>query len=156
MKSQKIQFVNFPVVPRKKPYLPVVNSIQDEELIISQGYPDLKRIYDQTRSEGCLFFSTSEYTISKICQVPMKKKRFINSSVPMYVFWFRPSFQTFTKLMMVPISLLRKLNKRLIIYLDKIIIFGQTWEETLTARDTLIFLLQNLGFPQLTNLSREI
>jgi len=61
-------------------------------------------------------------------------------------FGLGPAPRLFTKLMKVPISLLRKPNRRLIVYLDDILIMGKSIQEIITARDTIIFLLQNLGF----------
>lgn len=55
--------------------------------------------------------------------------------------------------MKVPIALLRRLNVRLIIFLDDILIFAFSVAELNQARDTLIFLLQNLGF--LINLKKS-
>ena len=52
----------------------------------------------------------------------------------------------FSKLLEVPIALLRQVNIRLVIYLDDILLMGRTLEEILMGRDTLIFLLQHLGF----------
>ena len=52
----------------------------------------------------------------------------------------------FSKLLKVPIALLRWLNIRLVIYLDDILLMGQTLEENIRGQDTLIFLLQHLGF----------
>ena len=52
----------------------------------------------------------------------------------------------FTKLMGIPISLLRKLYVRLFIFLDNILLMLFSKEELTLARDTLIYLLQNLGF----------
>ena len=52
----------------------------------------------------------------------------------------------FSKLLKVPIALVRRLNIRLVIYLDDILLMGRTLEEILMSRDTLIFLLQHLGF----------
>ena len=46
----------------------------------------------------------------------------------------------------VPIALLRRLNIPLVIYLDDILLTRRTLEEVLMSRDTLIFLLQHLGF----------
>ena len=51
----------------------------------------------------------------------------------------------FSKLLKVPIALLRRLI-RLVIYFDNIFLMGRTLEEILMSRDTLIFLLQHLGF----------
>ena len=52
----------------------------------------------------------------------------------------------FTKLMKIPIVVIRRLNGRIIIYLDNILIIAGSEEELLILRDTLIFLLQNWGF----------
>ena len=45
--------------------------------------------------------------------------------------------------MKIPISIIRRLHGRIIVYLDDIIL---SREELLVLRDTLIYLLQNLGF----------
>ena len=45
-----------------------------------------------------------------------------------------------------PISLLRCLNIRVLIYLDDILLMSQSIERLLVARDTVIFLLQHVGF----------
>ena len=52
----------------------------------------------------------------------------------------------FTKLSKVSLALLRRINIRIIIYLDDMLLMGRTLPETLMARGTLIFLLQHLGF----------
>ena len=52
----------------------------------------------------------------------------------------------FTKLLKIPVSELRRLNILIMIYLDDMLLIGHRIEETLMARDTLIFLLQQLGF----------
>ena len=52
----------------------------------------------------------------------------------------------FTKLLKVPISLLRKLNVRIIIYLDDILLMASSLEDLMMAINTLIFILQHLGF----------
>ena len=49
------------------------------------------------------------------------------------------------KLMKIPISVMRKLNVRLIIFLDDILIIASTKKKLIQARDTLIFPLQTLG-----------
>ena len=57
-----------------------------------------------------------------------------------------PAPRIFTKLMKVPISLLRRLNIRLIVFLDDILILAKTFQEAEMTRNTLIFVLQHLGF----------
>ena len=51
----------------------------------------------------------------------------------------------FTKVMKVPMSLLRHLNFRIHIYIDDMILMASSLEEILQARDTTIYLLQTLG-----------
>ena len=60
----------------------------------------------------------------------------------------------FTKLPKIPVSVLRRINIRMVIYLDNMLIMGQTMEEILMSRDTVIFLLQHLGF--VLNLEKSI
>lgn len=60
-------------------------------------------------------------------------------------FGLGPAPRLFTKLLKVPISLLRRINIRVVIFLDDLLIFGST-EEIIMARDTVLFLLENLGF----------
>ena len=59
-------------------------------------------------------------------------------------FGLGPAPRIFTKLMKVPVAVLRRLNIRLIVFLDDILIMGKSKEDLLIARDTLAFLLQNL------------
>ena len=63
--------------------------------------------------------------------------------IPLLIFW--PAPLIFTKLLKVPIALLRKINVRIIL-LDDMLVMAQTLEEIFQAKETLIFLLQNLGF----------
>ena len=56
--------------------------------------------------------------------------------------------------MKVPMCLLRKLNVRLIIFLDDILLMAASREEIIVARDTLIYLLQGLGF--LINIKKSV
>ena len=61
-------------------------------------------------------------------------------------FGLGPAPRIFSKLLKVPIPLLRRLHIRLMIYLDDILLMGRTLEEILMSRYLLIFLLQHLGF----------
>ena len=61
-------------------------------------------------------------------------------------FGLGPAPRIFSKLLKVPITLMRRLNIHLVIYLDDILLMGRTLEEILMSRDTLIFLLQHLSF----------
>ena len=61
-------------------------------------------------------------------------------------FGIGPAPRLFTKLLKVLTSVLRRLNIRLVIYLDDILIFGSSKEEIEMTRDTTLYLLENLGF----------
>ena len=56
-------------------------------------------------------------------------------------FGLGPAPRVFTKLMQIPIALVRSLNVWLII-----LVMGSSLEEIMMSRDTLIFVLQNLRF----------
>ena len=60
-------------------------------------------------------------------------------------FGLSPAPLVFTKLLKVPISLLRKPSVK-IIYLDDMLLMASSLEDLLMARDTLIFIIQHLGF----------
>ena len=61
-------------------------------------------------------------------------------------FGLGPAPLIFTKLLKIPIALLRRINVRIIIFLDDMLVMAQTLKEISQAKETLIFLLQNLGF----------
>ena len=71
-----------------------------------------------------------------------------------FSFGLGPAPRIFTKLLKVPIAFLRRVNIRIIIYLDDMLLMGRTLPEILMARDTLIFLLQYLGF--VINLKKSV
>ena len=56
-----------------------------------------------------------------------------------------PAPRIFSKLLKIPIAPLTRLNIRLVIYLDDILLMGRP-KKVLMSWDTLIFLLQHLGF----------
>ena len=43
-------------------------------------------------------------------------------------------------------TILRRINIKIIIYLDDILLIGHSLEELVMSRDTVMFLLQHLGF----------
>ena len=57
-----------------------------------------------------------------------------------------PGPRIFTKLLKVPLTVLRRLMIKLVAYLDDLLIMGKTIEETLQARDSVLYLFQQLGF----------
>ena len=60
-------------------------------------------------------------------------------------FGLGPAPRIFTKLLKIPISLLRKLNVKIIIYLDDMLLMSSSQIDLKMGRDTLIFILQHLG-----------
>ena len=54
--------------------------------------------------------------------------------------------RTFTKLLKIPVLVLRRWSILITVYLDDMLLTCYTIEETLMARDIVIFLLQQLGF----------
>ena len=61
-------------------------------------------------------------------------------------FGLGPVPRIFTKLLKVPVTILRRINIRIIFYLDDILLIGHSLEEIVMSRDTVMFLLQHLGF----------
>ena len=61
-------------------------------------------------------------------------------------FGLGPAPRVFTNILKVQISLLRRLNIRTLVYLDNMLLMSQSIERLVIARDTVIFLLQHLGF----------
>ena len=102
----------------------------------------------QTGHEECLLFSTTSSNLNKICQIFMVRKPL---RVSLTMFWLRPSTSNFLK---ASISVLRRINIPVIIYLDSMLLMGQTMKETLMSRDTTIFPLQHLGF--IVNMDKSI
>ena len=62
------------------------------------------------------------------------------------MFWFGLAPTIFKKLLKIPISALKRLMIRIIIYLDDLLILGKSVSELFMTRDSAIFLLQDLGF----------
>ena len=69
-------------------------------------------------------------------------------------FGLGPAPRIFTKLLKIPIAVLRRINIRLIIYLDDILLMAQSLLEMNMARDTLMFLFQHLGM--VINLKKSV
>ena len=70
-------------------------------------------------------------------------RKFTRISVPM--FWLGSCPQIFTKLLKIPIVILRRIDLRMIIYLDMFLI-GHSIAEIRICHKTSIFLLHHMGF----------
>ena len=69
-------------------------------------------------------------------------------------FGLGPEPGLFKKLIKVPVSIFGKLYIRIVVYLDNFLILGKTLEETILSSNTVIYLLQNLGF--FVNLKKSV
>ena len=87
-----------------------------------------RRFPMQDRSRRRLLWISSQQTVNKICQMVTQPPN------------------VFTKLLKIPIAILREIIIQIIVYMDDALLMGWTWQEIMTARDTMIFLLQNLDF----------
>ena len=65
-----------------------------------------------------------------------------------------PAPYVFTKLLKIPIAFLRTIGTLIIIYLDDMLLIGRTAENVQMYRDTVILLLQELGF--VINLKKSV
>ena len=61
-------------------------------------------------------------------------------------FGLGPVQKVFNKLLNIPVSLLRRINIRIFVYLNDALLMRWSLQEIMKARDTYIFLLQNVGF----------
>ena len=69
-------------------------------------------------------------------------------------FGLGPAPRIFTKIMKVPISILRKSNVYLVIYLDDIILMASSLGKIQMARDSAMFIFHHLGF--LINMKKSV
>lgn len=99
----------------------------------SQKFAKTKRSDDKTRSTRCLLQCSSMRWHEEICKLSVGGQLL---RILMPLLWSRSSSKI----------LLRRINIRLIIYLDDILIMGETLAEILVNQDSIIFLIQHLGF----------
>ena len=59
---------------------------------------------------------------------------------------FGPGPRSFTKLLKVPVAVLRRVNIGIIVYLDEMLLMGSTLPEILMVRDTQSFCITTFGF----------
>ena len=57
-----------------------------------------------------------------------------------------PGQKSFTKLLKVPVAVLRRVNIGIIVYLDEMLLMGSTLPEILMVRDTQSFCIMTFGF----------
>ena len=110
-----------------------LSALQDGVSGPPEGSPPAKRLNGKSGYEGRLLLHSSGKGVSKVCKVPLERKTL---PVPMPVLRVSPCpLSVFSKLLKAPTALLRRLNIRLIIYLDDILIMGQSQSEIDMARE---------------------
>ncbi|XP_070573977.1 uncharacterized protein [Ptychodera flava] len=120
-----------------------LRAFQDGRLAHAEGSPERRRLDMQGGSEGCLLKYTGQSDTSKYLKFQWRQKMY---QFLCLTFGLASAPRIFTKLMKPVIAILRRLGIRLIIYLDDIRLMNQSKELLLQDRDTLLFLLQQLGF----------
>ena len=129
--------------PEKSKFVYTIPAIEN------RGPPSNKRslagtgLHAQDCSSRCTFYNTNKSKVQEIPQVQMGEKP-VRVFCP--CFGLGPAPLIFTILMKIPISLMRRINIRLIIYLGEILIMARPVQELIFHRDTVVYLLQNLGF----------
>ena len=88
--------------------------------------------------EKCLFFSSTASVIKELFSVSWSGNLY--EFLCLY-FSLGPAPRIFTKLLKKTVSVLSRINIQIVIYLDDMLIMGQTVQEILMSRDTVIFLL---------------
>ena len=103
-----------------------------------------------------LFHYTEFHILCMLCEYQLCFEKYISSSSSSSssLFWFRDSSKRFLKITKNPNWCFGTNNIRIIVYLNDTSLMWQTLQETMTARVTLISLLQNQEF--VINLKKSI
>ena len=118
-------------------------SFQNGRSFPLEGNTSLRGLYIQDRPKRYIYF------------VPLNplSKRFLSFKWKDLIYQFlclcfdlRSASRIFTNLLKILTSLMGKLNVRLIIFLDNILLMAALAEGLTLAQDSLIYLFQNLGF----------
>ena len=101
------------------------------------------RLHVQNRFKRCIFQCAAKQGVLEII-----KNSMVGGLYEFHCLCFAlgPAPIAFTKLLKFPVSVLRCLMIHTITFLEDLLIFGNTIEEILVARDSVIFLLQHLEF----------
>ena len=95
-----------------------------------------ERLHAQAGYERCLFFSSALSVIKKICSVFMVREFLL---IPLLMFWLGTSPQNHHKGLKIPVFVRRRINIRIVICLDNMLIIRRSLEEIIMSRDTEIF-----------------
>ena len=99
-----------------------LSSLQNGRLAFAEGNAERERLHVQDRHEGCLVLCS---TASKILEVhPVLLERSV-TQIPVSIFWPGTGSTIFTKLLKIPIAILRRINIRITVYLDDMLLMSQ-------------------------------
>ena len=128
-----------------------ISAFQNGRFVLPPQITATGRLHVLAGYERCLFFSSTASVIKKLCSVFMVRE---SLRVPLIMFRLGTSSQNLHKIAKNT-SVCPEQDKYLDSnVLDNILMMGQTMEEILMSRDTVIFLLQHLGF--VLNMERSI
>lgn len=129
--------------PKKVERVCSIRTFQDGRFSSSQKHYDQKRFYVQNRSERSILLHSNTPNSQEIPEIHLGGQLLQYTSLP---FGLAAGPRLFTKVMKPIIAFLRRLGIRLLIYLDDILLLNQTKEGLMKDRDSLIWLLHNLGW----------
>ena len=120
-----------------------LRALQNRRFALPEISSGKKRFPVQDGSQRPLLCNSSQQTVIKICEIQVVRQPL---RVFLPLFWFRASSKGFPQITKNPNCSFETINIRIIVYRDDMLMMGRTLQEIMTTRDTLIFLLQSLGF----------
>ena len=128
--------------PKKAESIYTLPTFQNGRSAGRKEYAQRRGPHVQIRSKRCLFYRSPTHKIQKTSKILVERETI---RVSVHSFRTGTSTQDIHKITQVPISMLRRLNIRLIIYSDELLLMGSNYQEICLARDTAIFLFHQLG-----------
>ena len=120
-----------------------ISAFQNGRFVLPPQITATGRLHVLAGYERCLFFSSTASVIKKLCSVFMVRE---SLRVPLIMFRLGTSSQNLHKIAKnTSVCVLRRINIRIVICLDDMLIMGQTMEEIIMSRDIVIFHLQFTG-----------
>ena len=110
-----------------------IQSFQNGKFALLEIRSRVKQFSPQDRSKKCLFLSATVHELKRLCDIRLIKN--INEFL-YFCFGLGSAPRIFSKLLKVPMALLRRLNIRLVIYLEDILPMERSLERILMSRDT--------------------
>ena len=108
---------------------------------LTKGLVAIEWLHKQNRLEEFLILHSTLQKLPEIYTCSMGK-----GPARCFCFGLGPVTRIFIELLKIPIAVLRTLKIRVIVYLDNMLLMSHMVGEISKARNTLIFLLEHLGF----------